>query len=56
MGVDGSKVKARYSYIYVWEDGAWKIAHHHSSVMPEAMLAAAADSEEKVEEEEAVLA
>jgi uncharacterized protein (TIGR02246 family) len=42
MGNDGSKVKARYSFVYVYEDGEWKISHHHSSVMPEAMLAAAA--------------
>jgi uncharacterized protein (TIGR02246 family) len=41
MGADGSKVKARYSYIYVFEDGEWKISHHHSSVMPEAFLGAA---------------
>ena len=39
MGKDGSKVKARYSYVYVWEGGAWKISHHHSSVMPEGFLA-----------------
>jgi len=41
MGVDGSKVKARYSFNYVYEDGQWKISHHHSSVMPEAFLGAA---------------
>ena len=35
MGDDGSTVKARYSFLYVKEDGQWKIAHHHSSVMPE---------------------
>ena len=38
MGNDGSKVLARYSYVYVFEDGEWKIAHHHSSVMPEGFL------------------
>ena len=38
MGADGSKVKARYSFVYVYEDNEWKIAHHHSSVMPEAVL------------------
>ena len=42
MGNDGSVVRARYSFVYVYEDGEWKISHHHSSVMPEAMLAAAA--------------
>jgi len=35
MGATGDKVKARYSYIYVYEDKQWKISHHHSSVMPE---------------------
>jgi uncharacterized protein (TIGR02246 family) len=39
MGADGSKVKGRYSFVYVYEDGEWKISHHHSSVMPEAILA-----------------
>jgi uncharacterized protein (TIGR02246 family) len=32
-----SDVKARYSFIYTWENGAWKIDHLHSSVMPEAV-------------------
>jgi len=41
MGVDGSKVVARYTYSYVLENGQWMIAHHHSSMMPEGMLAAA---------------
>merc|ERR1712113_350525 len=58
MGVDGSKVMGRYSFIYVFEDGEWKISHHHSSVMPEAYLgpapkpAVAKESEKVVEEEE----
>lgn len=39
MGATGDKVLARYSFVYVYEDGVWKIAHHHSSVMPEALLA-----------------
>ncbi len=34
----GDVVKGRYSFVYVFEDGEWKIAHHHSSVMPEAFL------------------
>eukprot|EP00566_Odontella_aurita_P014571 CAMPEP_0113575076 /NCGR_PEP_ID=MMETSP0015_2-20120614/27487_1 /TAXON_ID=2838 /ORGANISM="Odontella" /LENGTH=538 /DNA_ID=CAMNT_0000478255 /DNA_START=58 /DNA_END=1674 /DNA_ORIENTATION=- /assembly_acc=CAM_ASM_000160 len=40
MGVDGSKVRGRYTFVYVMEDGEWKISHHHSSVMPEGLLAA----------------
>lgn len=40
MGKDGSKVLARYSFVYVFEDGEWKIAHHHSSAMPEGMIKA----------------
>jgi ketosteroid isomerase-like protein len=47
MGNDGSKVKARYSFIYIYEDDEWKIAHHHSSVMPEAFLGSATPSKEK---------
>jgi uncharacterized protein (TIGR02246 family) len=39
MGADGSVVKGRYSFVYVFEDGEWKISHHHSSVMPEGYLA-----------------
>ncbi|MDT9199465.1 SgcJ/EcaC family oxidoreductase [Limnospira fusiformis KN01] len=26
---------ARFSYVYVYKDGEWLIAHHHSSLMPE---------------------
>jgi uncharacterized protein (TIGR02246 family) len=32
---NNTKVRARYTYVYVYEDGQWKISHHHSSVMPE---------------------
>ena len=35
LGATGEKVKARYTYNYVMEDGTWKIQHHHSSVLPE---------------------
>lgn len=51
MGADGSKVMARYSFVYVKEDSEWKIAHHHSSAMPEGMMAAAA----KIKELESIL-
>jgi uncharacterized protein (TIGR02246 family) len=40
-----TKVKARYSFVYTYEDGQWKIAHHHSSAMPEGLMAAAAAAE-----------
>jgi uncharacterized protein (TIGR02246 family) len=36
MGAEnGKKVKARYTFVYVFEDGQWKILHQHSSQMPE---------------------
>jgi hypothetical protein len=35
MGATGATVKARYTFLYKYEDGQWKIAHHHSSQMPE---------------------
>ena len=57
MGADGSKVKGRYSFVYVYEDETWKISHHHSSVMPEAMLGiAASKSEEKLQAKKTVVA
>ncbi|MEA5618683.1 SgcJ/EcaC family oxidoreductase [Cronbergia sp. UHCC 0137] len=28
-------VKARYSYIYDYQNGQWLIEHHHSSALPE---------------------
>jgi uncharacterized protein (TIGR02246 family) len=40
-GTDGTSVRARYSFVYVFEDGEWKISHHHSSLMPEELLAKA---------------
>jgi len=30
-----SEVPARYSFVYQYRDGAWKILHQHSSAMPE---------------------
>lgn len=47
MGATGDKVKARYSFIYKYEDGEWKISHHHSSVMPESIPSAAQPITEK---------
>jgi uncharacterized protein (TIGR02246 family) len=38
MGATGDVVKARYTFVYVFEDGEWKISHHHSSIMPESFL------------------
>lgn len=41
---DQSVVKARYSFVYVWEEGAWKISHQHCSAMPEMSTVSAAAS------------
>ncbi len=48
MGATGKKVKGRYSFIYVYEDGEWKISHHHSSVMPEGIITAEPITKEEV--------
>ncbi len=61
---NGRQVKGRYSFVYVWENGEWKISHHHSSVMPEAILGPSPKPEvakkerpvEVTKEEELVLA
>ncbi len=38
MGSTGDKVKGWYSFVFVYQDGEWKIAQHHWSVMWEAFL------------------
>ena len=38
------EVNARYTYVYTYRNGTWKIQHHHSSAMPEPMSAAPAAS------------
>ena len=48
MGVDGSVVRARYSFLYVREDKVWKIKQHHSSMMPEGLVAPVKITEEEV--------
>jgi len=48
MGATGKKVRGRYTFIYVFEDGEWKISHHHSSVMPEGVITAAAITNDEV--------
>jgi len=45
---DGSKVKARYSFVYVYEDGQWLISHHHSSLMPQEVVRPVKITEQEV--------
>jgi uncharacterized protein (TIGR02246 family) len=44
-----SEVPARYTFIYQYRDGAWKILHHHSSAMPESASAMPADAHVAIE-------
>lgn len=32
---DGSQARARYSFVYRYQQEQWLISHHHSSLMPE---------------------
>ena len=48
MGTTGQVVRGRYSFVYVYENGEWLIAHHHSSVMPEGIVTAEPITEEEV--------
>lgn len=32
---NASVISARYTFVYTYRDGVWKIQHHHSSAMPE---------------------
>jgi uncharacterized protein (TIGR02246 family) len=35
LKANGKTVKARYTFVYIYENGEWKISQHHSSMMPE---------------------
>ncbi|WP_017303260.1 SgcJ/EcaC family oxidoreductase [Spirulina subsalsa] len=41
------EASARYSYVYVYENGQWLIAHHHSSLMPEVAATSEVDIKEQ---------
>jgi uncharacterized protein (TIGR02246 family) len=34
-----AELAARYTYVYAWRDGEWRILHDHSSPMPEVLAA-----------------
>ncbi len=45
-----SEVAARYTFVYLFRDGAWKIAHHHSSAMPESTARAPVEEKQAAAE------
>lgn len=40
-------VSARYTFVYTYKDGAWKIQHHHSSALPEGSSSAMPPTDHK---------
>jgi hypothetical protein len=48
MGTTGKKVNGRYTFVYVYEDGKWKINHHRSSILPEGIVSAEPITEKEV--------
>mmetsp|Transcript_27665 Transcript_27665/g.40825 ORF Transcript_27665/g.40825 Transcript_27665/m.40825 type:complete len:360 (-) Transcript_27665:198-1277(-) len=50
MGASGDKVKGRYTFLYIQENGVWKIQHHHSSVMPEEIAMGKTITESEVQD------
>lgn len=40
------EVAARYTFVYTFHDGEWRIAHHHSSAMPEPVVVTVAKAEQ----------
>jgi hypothetical protein len=54
MGADGSQMKGRYSFFYVFGEGKWRIIHHHSSFMPETFLSVPARSNDLQSKEDVI--